>query len=288
MNIFLEEFLVYNNGFARKVVTELRKQWLISIMILAVCLGMAVMYALEQPTVYQSELTFVVKMNQPLPKTAAADARLQLVSKIAESDEVKKPISIENNDGKYNSELLGEDYRGSIVRVQNLNTLNMFRVFAHGNTPEEAQRTCIGIYEHIAAFSDKYNRFEIDAESTSGSLVEYANTNYAKAKEAYAEYAGTGYTTKGDTVKNFDEKKEKLYENCVRWEMIYQELLMDELKAKWYNSWQVYLVDEATLPEKSVPKRTGFIIGVGFIIGALLCLLYGTVMSLLNKQLKQQ
>ncbi|WP_027396878.1 hypothetical protein [Anaerovibrio lipolyticus] len=270
-----------NDGFARDVVMVIRRYYIISFVIVAVCVGGACFFAISRPDVYQSECTFSVKMNQPISKVG--DTRLSEISKIAESDYVKKPIKVENNNGNHSTELLDEDYRGSNIRVQNLQTLNLFRLFAHGNTPEEAQRKCRGMYEHIAAFSEKNNCFEIDNLTSSSTLVEYTRKNYEKSKSAYKEYIDTYEDLNGATITTFDEKKERLYDNYICWFKLYQDVMLDELKTRWYNSWQVNIVDEASLPEKPIPKRTGFIICIGFIMGAFLCLLFGMIIVFKNE-----
>lgn len=269
-----------NDGFAKQVIVELRHYYVVCILILVVCLSVACIYAMSQPTIYQSELTFVVKMAQPLSEK---DNRLQEISKMAVSEEVRKPIGVDNIDGKFNADLLGEDLCYKNVRVQNLNTLNMFRIFAHGNTPEEAQQTCAGVYEHFAAFSEKYNSFNIDVDIQSGPLIEEVQKKINESKEAYAKSIETPNAHSDGNLESFDEEKRRLYNNYSRWEGTYQGLLIDELRAKWYNSWQVSLVDKASLPERPIPKRTGFIICVGFTMGALLCLLFGTIIVLKSK-----
>lgn len=278
----LEEFLVYNNEVARKMIIEIKNHWLISIIILALSLSIAAFYAISQPTVYQSELTFAVRMNQPIPTKATKDDRLQEISKMAISEAVLKPISVNDINGKYDAGFLEKDYSDNNIRVQNLKTLGMFRIFAHGNSPEEARGTCLGVYEHFAAFSEQYNKFRIEGDTPSGSLLEYVYDNLKKSKDAYVKYNDEHTKNSYDIMGNFDEEKIRLYNEYRRWDSLYQDLIKDELRAKWYDSWHVSLIKSASLPEQPLPKRTGFIVCVGFIIGVFLCMIFGFIKTAKN------
>lgn len=268
-----------DDKFLKEIIFKIKTNKILFLGILFFCLGIAGAFALSRPNVYQSELTFAVKMKQPMRDKTQKDGRLQEISQIAISEEVRKPVSSDGLLGKYDIEKLNEDYRSSNVRVQNLQTLNMFRIFAHGSTPEDAQRICSGVYEHIAAFSEKYNKFEIDGDTPEGSLLEYVQNNLNDSKEEYTKYLSKATDNSSD-VANFDEKKKRLYDNYMRWDRLYQDLLREDLLEKWRDSWRVELTEEATLPVAPIAKRTGFIMCMGFITGALICLLFGTVMVL--------
>lgn len=269
--------MMNDDNLYKEVVLMIRRYKVISLGILLVCIGIAGAFAMSRPVVYQSKLTFAVRLNQPMSDKARKNARLQEISQIAVSEDVRKPVSSDGLLGKYDIEKLNEDYRTSNIRVQNLQTLNMFRIFAHGSTPEEAQRICLGVYEHIAAFSEKYNKFEIDGNTPEGSLLEYVQNNLNDSKEEYTKYLSQATDNSSD-VANFDEKKKRLYDNYMRWDGLYQDLLREDLLEKWNDSWRVELIDEANLPAEPIAKRTGFIMCIGFISGAVVCLLFGAVM----------
>lgn len=273
-----------NENLCREVILILREHLKIVIAIFLVCLGTAGGFAVTRPTVYQSELTFAVKINEPAPTKVKNNDRLQEIARIVESDEVRKPIFIEASGDKFNQELLENDYRSCNMRVQNLGTLGMFKIFAHGNTPEEAQENCAGLYEHFAAFSDKYNEFKIDTKSPAGSLLEYVEQQLHEAKKDYDSYSvktGGRETRESDYI---EQEKIRLQKNYFRLEDLHQQLVTEEIRAKWHDSWQVELIDAASLPSKPVAKRTGFIICLGVMFGAFVCLLFGIVMTVKHRR----
>lgn len=79
--------------FYKEILFKIRNNKIISLLILIVCLSVASVFAYSRPTIYQSELTFKVKMNQPMKTPSEKAYRLQEISQIAISEEVRKPIS---------------------------------------------------------------------------------------------------------------------------------------------------------------------------------------------------
>lgn len=269
----------------KEIILTLNQYKKISLGIILICLSGACVFAMSRPSVYQSELTFAVKMNQPSPTMVKNNERLQEIARIVESDEVRKPISINDVGNKYNIEMLNADYRSCNMRVQNLDTLCMFKIFAHGATPEEAQRNCAGIYEHFSAFSAKYNAFQIDTNSPAGSLLEYVEHNLDKAKNDYEDYLAKAGGKNDLEFTSIEQEKIRLQRNYFRLEDLHQQLMTEELLAKWHDSWQVELIDVASLPSQPVTKRTGFIICLGAMLGAFVCLLFGIVMTVKHRKI---
>lgn len=272
-----------NKSFAQQVIQYLLKHYKIPAVVVALCTLGALVFALSRPVVYQSELSFSVGFNvayndvwdnkriTALSRQISTDAILQAVKFEATDDEVKA----------FNSDLLSTDYRGCVVRAQNQLTDGMIKIYAHGQTPEEAQNICNGVYEHFRVYS---LRLKGDDRETKYVMKELEK-KFNSAQQAYDDYCKFNADKIVPNDNNeYYQKKIDLYNNVIKWETTYQDLLRDNLRQKYKKGHQLNLISEATLPTSPIPSRTGFIVGIGFIVGLIICLAYGMLMVRLKSK----
>lgn len=272
-----------NKNFGQEVVRYLIQNYKIPIVILIICVSAALFFGLSRPAVYQSELVFSVTLNRALPANAKHDS-LQLMCKNIVSDSILQPIDLGSagvDQEIFNRDLLSKDYRGQVIRAQNQRSLDMIKIYAHGQTPEDAQNICIGVYEHFKAFSYSFKHSGADTFYEEQELERKLNS----ARQVYDEYC-TLNADKLSTINTneYYQRKNELYTNVIKWETLYQDMLRDNVRNKYNQCYQMNIVSDATLPTGPIPSRTGFILGIGMISGLIICLMYGILMVRFNSK----
>jgi len=266
-----------NKRYDQEAVKYLGQHYKMSVAIMAFFVFGALFFALSRPVAYQSELLFSVGLNV-IYNDVWDNKRITHISRLITSDNVLKVVEVgekEDDIKSLNSELLSKDYRGKVIRAQNQLSDGMIKIYAYGDTPEEAQNICNGVYEHFKAYSFRLKH----DDSETVHLIEEIEKNLNYSRQAYDEYCklNADRLVPGDN-NEYYLKKNELYNNVIKWETTYQDFLRDNLRQKQKKGYQLNLISEATLPTSPIPSRTGFILGIGIIVGLIVCLIYGVIM----------
>ena len=270
-----------NKGFGQEVVKYLIEHYKIPVTIMVLCVLVASLFAVSRPVVYQSELIFSVGFNAAYNEVFD-NKRVTALSRIITTDGVLQAVtdgSPEDAEQSLNKELLSTDYRGKVIRAQNQMTDGMIKIYAHGQTPEEAQNICNGAYEHFKAYSLRLKHDDWETKY----VMKELEKKYNSAKQAYDNYCKLNADKiVPDDNNEYYQKKIDLYNNVIKWETTYQDFLRDNLRQKNKKGYQLNLISEATLPTSPIPSRTGFIVGIGFLAGLIICLVYGMLTVKIN------
>lgn len=266
-----------NKSLGQTTVNYLIKNYKVSVSIIVLCVLVALLFALSRPVVYQSELTFSVDFTEELNEGEKKE-RLQNISKLITTDLILKSVekdTVGDEVELLNDKLLFEDYRGCVIRVQNQMFMDTIKLYAHGQTPKEAQNICNGVYEHFKAYSF---RLKQDAPETTY-IMQKLEHNLNSARLAYDDYCVRNANKLISSENNeLYLQKNELYNDIIKWETTYQDFLRENLRQKYKKGYQLNLISEATLPANPVPSRTGFIVGMGLVIGIIVCFAYGIIM----------
>lgn len=267
---------------SQQVVKYLIQHCKIPVVIMVLCVSAAFFFALSRPTVYQSELIFALNVNVDYADYQF-NQRVTSISRIITTDSVLQVVKGEALDDikSLDSELLSTDYRGCAIRVQNQLSNGMVKIYAHGQTPEEAQNICNGVYEHFRAYSLRLKHDDPETLYVMREMEKELNS----AHKRYDDYCKLNADKSDPSDDNeYYREKNDLYNNVIKWETTYQDFIRDNLRKKYVKGYQLSLISEATLPTSPIPSRTGFILGIGFIAGLIICLAYGMLMVRFNSK----
>lgn len=151
--------------------------------------------------------------------------------------------------------VLSEDYSKVNVYAKSSNDSGYVDIYVHGNSPESAQSSCQGIYEHIKYYNAKKKENLYETAYNTAEVVRAKEL----ADEAFEAVMSSGQRIAldngDDVLENFDGYVSQEKKEFSRKEYIYRAVLQDEIITLKRNLCDYDVMTPANLPTQPVSKR---------------------------------